>query len=363
MNIKIDYFAIFNIESSPGLKNKIIQTVAAFNTCGYIANKIIIPWTGYNNKFEFIKRIFLSKADILLIRSNTLLPLLFFTLIWKRIQGKKIIIDIPTPNTVVLHELKILESKKIKYILRMCLRIAIFPWALYPANRILQYAHESFYFSFGIRKKIALVSNGINVKSIPACNLLPKWPVNTFVMIAVAAMAEWHGFDRVIKGISKYRVANFENINVNVRLIIVGDGDCRSSWEKLSNELNCGSCVEFVGFQTGSSLSSFFDQSHVAISSLGLFRKGLDMASDLKSREYTARGLPFIAAGADIDFDPPPFFLFKANNTDEPIDIAEVIAWYSNISKNRKLNAEIRQYAVDRLDFSKKVPELLKRNT
>lgn len=363
MKITLDYFATLDSESSPGLINKITQTVKVLNTSGYIADQVIVPWSGINNKFEFIKRVTLSKADILLIRINTLLPLLFFSLIWKRLQGKKIIIDIPTPNTIVLHELRILEANRFKSAFRMCFRIAIFPWALYPANRILQYAHESFYFSFGIIRKTELVANGINVESIPVRNIIPKWPANTFVMIAVAAMAKWHGFDRVINGISNYRKITSWKKMVNVRLIIVGDGECRSSWENLSAELDCGSCIDFVGFQTGPALSSLFDQAHVAISSLGLFRLGLDMASVLKSREYAARGLPFIATGADIDFDPPPNFIFKVKNTGEPINIEAVIEWYSNIGKNRQLSAEIRQYAVENLDFSKKISKLLASNS
>ena len=357
--IRVDYFAIFNIATSPGVVNKIEQTVNAFDANKFVTNKFIISSRGYKNIKSFFIKLFLSTADSIIIRNTFLMPFLFPILIIKRLQGKEIIIDIPTPNTTGLHELRMSALSPLVTAVRMGVLAISFPWALFPASRVLQYAHESAYFSFGIRRKSQLIANGVDVASIPLRTTTPRWPTENFVMVAAASLAHWHAFDRVIKGMANYLQSSSMQQKINIKLIIVGDGECRQSWENLAEELGIGHCVEFVGFQTGQALTAFFNQAHVAIASLGLFRKGLDMASDLKSREYTARGLPFIAAGEDIDFDPVPSFVFKVENTDMPIDMGSVIDWYDDISKNRSMTVNIRQYAKDKLDYSKKIKQML----
>lgn len=355
----VDYFATFDVSASPGILNKINQIVDALNSSGYVASKIITPWVGLDGKFEFIRKLIESQSDVLILRLNSLMPFIFPVLIWKRLLGRKIIIDIPTPNTVVVHELRMLESNRFASLVRIGIKVVIFPWALFPANKVLQYAHESAYFSFGIKRKSQLIANGVDVASIPLRNTIPEWPGNTFVMIAVAAMAEWHGFDRVIKGIANYLRSTPAENRINIRLIVVGDGECRKLWEMLAENLEIAPFIEFVGFKTGRALDELFSEAHVAISSLGLYRIGLDISSVLKSREYAARGLPFVACGNDIDFDSSPGFVFKVENSNDPVDVTLIVEWYSLISKNKQLSAEIRQYAAEHLDFGKKLQKIL----
>lgn len=356
--VTVNYFAAYIVESSPGVANKINQTINTLNKNGYIAEQVIMPFYGIHNFIEFIKKLIFSSSDIIILRNTFLMPLLFPVLIWKRLRGRVIIIDIPTPLTIYIHELRMREKSALSTAVRIGVLVGSFPWALYPANKVLQYANESAYFSFGIRRKMQLISNGINIDSVPLRNAIPPWPADTFVMIAVAVLAPWHAFDRVIKGIANYQNSSSEKNKVNIKLIIVGDGECRKLLEKLAEELGVDHCVDFAGFQTGSALNQYFDQAHVAIASIGLFRKGLNMASDLKSREYAARGLPFITAGDDIDFDPLPNFVFKIENADQPINIEAVIEWYSNLANNKLFYSEIRQYASERLDFNQKIPKL-----
>jgi len=357
--ITVDYFAIYIIKTSPGVINKINQTVCSLNSNGYVARSVISPWAGITNKIKYAIQLMQSQADILLIRNTSLQPFLVPIMLWKRLQGKKIIIDIPTPLTINLHELKMCDMNSLALGVRIAALVTSFPWALYPANKVLQYAHESAYFSIGVRNKTQLIANGIDVASIPFRKNTPVWPINTFIMVAVGSLGQWHAFDRAIRGIANYKNSTSSQEKVNIHLIIVGDGECRQSWEKLAEELGVLHCVEFTGFKTGSELTQLVDLAHVAVASLGLFRKGLDMASDLKSREYTARGLPFIAAGDDIDFDPTPGFVLKLENSDVPVDMGSVISWYENLAKNENLALEIRRYADDQLDFSKKMPQLL----
>lgn len=358
--IRVEYFALFDIKILPGVFNKINQSVRALNKAGYESTVTVISISGLRGHVKFLQQLFSSRADIIILRSAIfLMPLIAPVLMWKRLQGSKIIIDVPTPATVALRELKIQKIGSVGKSIRFGILLIFYPWALYPANKILQYANESSYFSIGLNRKTKLIANGIDVEAIPFRNTIPPWSDDNFVMIAVGALAPWHGFDRVIRGIARYLNSSQKRDNINIRLIIVGDGESRKTLEKLVVELQVDKNVSFAGFQTGVALDNLFDQSHVAIASLGLFRIGLNTASVLKSREYTARGLPFISAGTDIDFDPPPDFVFNVDNSDELIDIENLMQWYSVLVGKNVIGAEIREFAKNHLDFDKKIYQMV----
>ena len=139
----------------------------------------------------------------------------------------------------------------------------------------------------------------------------------------------------------------------------MGDGPIRAGLEQLAEELGIADRVEFAGVHHGASLDSLFERAHVGLGSLALFRKGLSFASSLKSREYVARGLPFVSAGADPDFDPAPDFVFMAPNTDRPLDTQALVQWYAGLRGDPHLATRLRDYASRHLDFSVKIRTLL----
>lgn len=346
----VRYFAYFDARTLLGVTKKINQTVAALNDLGYEAQSIIVTERGLRAHWRMFMNVLAAQTDIVMLR-NTLysMPLLALALVWQRLKGARIIIEIPTPNVVVWSEIRMMRNRCWlgKYVRLVIMAIA-FPWTLWPAHKIIQYAHESTYFSFGVRRKTQLHANGIDVRSIPERKAEPAWPAKEFIMIGVASLAPWHAFDRVIRGIADYRDQHPE-YGVTPKLIVVGDGEVRAEWERLAQTLGVTDWVEFVGYQSGTALDALFERTHVAVASLGLFRKKLDMASDLKSREYTARGIPFIAVGYDLDFDPVPGFVFKVGNEDGAVDVAEVMEWYGKLSKQEF--AEIREYGIEHLEF------------
>lgn len=207
-----------------------------------------------------------------------------------------------------------------------------------------------------MQRKTRLVGNGINVDLVPL-KKTAAWPAKEFVLIGVGSLSDWHGFDRVIRGISNFKRTSSSGLNV--RFLVVGDGAARKEWEKLARELNVTDSVIFLGPQTGAGLDICFDQAHVAVASLGLYRKGLSMASDLKSREYAARGMPFLAGGDDIDFQPAPPFVLKVANRNEDVSIQGILAWYERIEHLQDAMT-IRDYAQKHLDFKVKIKDYLK---
>lgn len=353
----VNYIAFIDKNKAPGVFNKVQQTVNAIRERGFSANASIIKPEGFKSIFSFYSTILFAHESHIVIRSAPYLMMLMTPiLIVKRIQGKKIIIDIPTPNVIALKEISSVENMKSSgKILRKAIIATSFPWALYPATRVLQYAPESKYFNFGVKHKTLLAANGINVASIPILKQRPTWPSSEFVLIGVASLAEWHGFDRVISGIASHMKTSKQRI----RFIIVGDGETRQKLEKLAEKLQVKEHIEFKGFLHGEELDAEFEKAHIAVSSLGLYRKGLSSASDLKSREYTSRGIPFIFAGYDIDFDPQPNFVFLLENDSSLPNINCIIDWYSKELYKSSTILNIRNHAVEHLDYSNKVSAFL----
>lgn len=357
--LNIAYIAINNEELFPGVHRKIKQTVTAFNGKETKAEHFIIdPSHKFKSIVEYFKVVSLCNADIIILRNSILTPILFFPMLRQRLLRRKIIIDVPTPLNVILTEINFRRTCWLSKIARKIIILILFPLAFWPANKIIQYAPESRYFSFGVKRKIQLTANGIDVSQVKVRQTIPSWPCNTLVMIGVGSLAEWHGFDRVIKSMADY-LNKYENPSIKPTFIIVGDGDARQDLERLARDLGLKEYVKFVGYKTGSELDVFFDKAHIAVASLGLYRKNLEMASDLKSREYAARGMPFLKSGYDFDFDPAPNFVFEVENNANPISLEDLIEWYNEMSQEATNFAKIRNFAEDNLDFTVKVGKVL----
>jgi hypothetical protein len=343
------YLALVNTEKYPGVQKKTEQLGEVLKTS-----------PERNNVFFYNPRKFLDILNLLwcllrapeqiLLRGHLLLsiPIGIFVTI-RRITLRKTILEIPTPIYVIVNE--ILENKSTNFFIRYFKATLLYishPISLLPFNRIIQYEPESYYFGMFVRCKTKVVSNGISVKNFPVATLSKTLGKDRITFVGVASLAEWHGYDRLLRGMTDYLSTKRQN-EIDLRFIIVGDGDYRTILEGLVADLKLQKYVEFRGFAHGKDLDLIFEEANLGVSSLGLYRKNLDSASDLKSREYSARGLPFISAGSDRDFVCPTSKCFRLEfpNNNENIDIRKIIVWYSHIPSNMS----IRDFSFKNLDW------------
>ena len=100
--------------------------------------------------------------------------------------------------------------------------------------------------------------------------------------------------------------------------------------------------VVFHGAMHGEELDQLLEQCTLGVDSLARHRTGISVLSSLKSREYGAKGIPFInSCDIDIVDDTFPYFLrIPADET--PVDINAVAAFYDKCykGKNRREVAE-----------------------
>lgn len=175
---------------------------------------------------------------------------------------------------------------------------------------------------------------------------------NVLDILCVANVSRWHGLDRLLRGIAAYDGTS------NVILHIAGDGPELDNLKKLANELDIADRVVFHGFMMGKALDALFDKCHIAVGSLGIHRKGLMQTSELKAREYCARGIPYVIACADPDFPDDFPYIFRLSASESPIDIDQVLTFAQAVCIDPDHPQQMRRYAEEHLDWSVKMKKL-----
>jgi len=195
------------------------------------------------------------------------------------------------------------------------------------------------------------IINGIDCSLIPVINK-ETFREQAINITAVAQFAKWHGYDRLINGLNNYYK---QRISQKVYIHFVGDGTELKIYNKLVQQYNLSEYVIFHGLLFGKNLTEIFNKSDITVCSLGGHRKGLYLSSELKSREYLARGLPMISS-TKIDVIPSDFkYCLYVPEDDSPINIDTVIQFYQNIIAQKDFSVishEIRQFAENNCDMS-----------
>jgi len=193
------------------------------------------------------------------------------------------------------------------------------------------------------------ISNGFDVHSVP---LRTVQPLNDEIhLLIVANVSYWHGIDRILKGLKKY------NGKIKIILHIVGNGKEIDNLKRISSELKLENDIVFHGHLTGIQLDELYNICHIGVGSLGIHRKGLSQTSELKAREYCARGLPYIIAVSDPDF-PGTFPYIKLFPPDDsPLNIEKIIEFAEIIYTDPHHAEKMRDYAIKNLDWSVKMKQ------
>ncbi|MCC8170405.1 MAG: glycosyltransferase, partial [Parabacteroides sp.] len=180
-------------------------------------------------------------------------------------------------------------------------------------------------------------------------------PVN---LLVVAMVAKWHGIDRVINGLKLY----YRNVpETDVLLHIVGEGPAIPALKKLVQINHLEDKVIFYGIVKGEQLDAIFDKADMGIASLGCHRKRIFTASDLKSREYSIRGLPFVVSVNLRDY-PSGFPYVKYFPTDDsPIDIKEVVNFYNQLQEQENYSEHLRNWAKNNLSWTRKMQPVIEK--
>lgn len=186
------------------------------------------------------------------------------------------------------------------------------------------------------------ISNGIDFDSVKM-----KTTINDtskeLNLIGVAEIHEWHGFDRLVKGLAEY-YSNPQSYLVKFHVVgYFFSTEIENEFKKIITDNHMENYVILYGKKHGEELDQIFDNCDFGVGSLGRHRVGIDKIKTLKNREYAARGIPFIYSETDSDFDSKPYVL-KVPANESSIDIHRIIDFYN---KNKMSPNEIRESIAD----------------
>ena len=174
------------------------------------------------------------------------------------------------------------------------------------------------------------ISNGIDFDSVKMKSTINDTS-KELNLIGVAEIHEWHGFDRLVRGLAEYYS---KPQNYIVRFHVVGyffSAEIENEFKNIVKENHMENYVILYGKKHGEDLDYLFDKCDFGTGSLGRHRVGIDKIKTLKNREYAARGIPFIYSETDSDFDSKPYVI-KAPADETAIDIDNIVSFYNSIS-------------------------------
>lgn len=193
------------------------------------------------------------------------------------------------------------------------------------------------------------ISNGVDLEEI---KLVEKKIYKGINFISVSNCSFWHGIDRFLYSLLQYKKSDGKE---KIKFHIVGEGSETAKLKKIvEDNIELHDIVIFHGFKLGKELDEIYNNSDIALGSLGNHRKGLLDGGGLKNREYCAKGIPFIKAGYDR-FENCQF-IYDVPNDESLLDIEKIIEWYKNLKVTPE---EIRKYAEENLTWDKQMKKVI----
>lgn len=330
----------FSDGPSTGITNKIKAQIKAFESYGFLVDYTCIA----NNEAYYVK----DGHEYILGKVGKLRKLAANIFLYKKLKKEKYEYVYNRYGLMDIYYFKLLKVLK-KNGSKIVVEIPTYPydkerlsgiswWLLYFLDKIYReklkgvvdtiatYSDDAEIFGINTIH----IHNGIDFESVSIRK--PRNHVGEIHLIAVAGLAKWHGYDRLIKGMGKYYQTDG---SVKVYFHIVGDGPVREEYEKIVEEYQLQKYVFFEGIKRGEELDKVYNICDVGIEGLAAFRKNVFISSSLKSREYAAKGIPFVTASKSDIFEGQDFIL-KVPENESSIDIHNIISFYNKVYKNKE---------------------------
>jgi glycosyltransferase involved in cell wall biosynthesis len=357
----------FAVKGSGGIQNKIFAQAKAFEQLGiktdilyfeddkiYLKSDETNLLSQINSKFGFLKYIyggFLKDIKIqhykyLFVRHFLTNPLFIWLLFRIKLANPNIVIFMEIPTFPYKFEFGLMTLKK-----RLEQKLDEFCTYFFRffIDRIVTFSSKTKIFGIPTIQ----TDNGIDIEKFGLTNR-PAFDGINLHLLGLANVQPWHGLDRVIKGLQTYYKR--EN-HINVIFDVVGSGDELPNLENLTKSLSLEKHVRFHGFVSGKELLEIYEKSHIGIGSLGMHRINVAKGetSALKSREYAARGIPFVIAYLDRGFPENFPFLLNLEANDNPIDIQQIVDFYTRCLQEKDYPEIMHRFAKDNLTWNAKL--------
>lgn len=172
------------------------------------------------------------------------------------------------------------------------------------------------------------IVNGIDFGNVGIRH--PNLEENRVNVMMAASFEPWHGIDRFIRGLADYYDEGGER---NVMLHLAGEGTQMHALKALVKRLGLDKHVIFYGYLDSKELDELYDKCDLGIECLGIHRRDPSLrSSSIKSREYIAKGIPFITSSAIDVFEKDPQFFYRfIEASDTAVSIEDVLDFRDTI--------------------------------
>jgi glycosyltransferase involved in cell wall biosynthesis len=187
------------------------------------------------------------------------------------------------------------------------------------------------------RCKTIHIDNAINLNEI---KLKKKRKADGVIkLISVSNEQIYHGYPKLVKGLYSYY-----NNGGKRKIKIYFVGEFRKQTKKLVDKLGMTENIYFLGKKYDEELESIYDCVDLGIGALGL-HSGSEYGSSIKTKEYFAKGIPFINGWKEYAFDDNYPYVKRFNVYSEMIDFNQVVDFYDNIKDDENLQLKMREFA------------------
>lgn len=173
-------------------------------------------------------------------------------------------------------------------------------------------------------------------------------PDGTIVLIAVATMNKWHGYERIIQGMADYYA---DNGTENIILRLIGEGTESDKYRQLVERYKLQEHVEILGRLEGEELDQQYDKADIAIGTLAMYKINITHASPIKLGDYCARGIPFVYGYEDCGFSGKEEFALKVSNDSSPVDMKEIVRFYNRVKEHDFYVKQLRKQACEKYSW------------
>ncbi len=177
-----------------------------------------------------------------------------------------------------------------------------------------------------------------------------KYPIHKYSgnadelnLIMVGCDSLFHGVDRILKSLDKYYMEGASLGKVKLHLV----GTLMSQDLQLINSLSNikeGDNLILYGKQFGDKLNDIFDTCNIALGPLAQFRSD-KKDTGLKTKEYFARGIPYLYTGDEVHIDSKCPFIYQLNNDDSLVDISEIYEFAKSLTSIPDIQYQMRTIA------------------
>lgn len=193
----------------------------------------------------------------------------------------------------------------------------------------------------------AVVPNGIGVGETPFSRFKPFDGTTLHLVFPASHFNPYHGLDRLLASMDAY------NGPVTLELHLVGNFD--------HSRLIRHRCVNYHGQLSEPDYERLMAEMNLGVSTLAVYRRNLTDPAALKTREFMARGLPFIIGYSDVDLKHLPSAvkpMLEFPNDRSLLDFQKILQFveaFNAPTEGLDLSLEMRRYAEQHLDWARKL--------